>query len=289
MAHGDDSGPGPAVQRGTDPAGDRADLPHRRGPRGGRRGRRDAREVARGCADGVWSAALQDRLARRVAGLQVQPLGAAWRSFPAGDRAARRRRRTGSAGPPRRSRQAADRARRACGGVAQAALPTTRRSCSSERSTSAPRTPISPTRTTNSRRVLDRGGRLPDGALVRRRRLREADQCRRRARPSGSSRSTRPTSPASAWSTASPPSAGCSSPEPTRHGVPARRPASARAVGHRLTRDSGGTLEPLCGPPRGRHGQEPRALRAKTRRMRAARALRVVRPPESIHRARSHD
>ena len=57
------------------------------------------REVAGRRADRLRPAALQDRLARGVARLQVQPLGAARRSVPARDRSARCGRRPGRAGP----------------------------------------------------------------------------------------------------------------------------------------------------------------------------------------------
>ena len=90
---GDDHGPrrrlraGPAAQRRTGPGGHRADLPHGGGPGPAVAGAIDRLEAALRRQDRVRTAARQGRLARRVAGLQVQPLGAAGRAVPPGDRA----------------------------------------------------------------------------------------------------------------------------------------------------------------------------------------------------------
>ena len=106
---------------------DRAHLPDRGGPGRGRGRHRAPGGVAGRRPDRVRAAAPQGRLARGVAGLQVQPLGAARRAVPARDRAARRRRRPGRARAPPRPRQGDRAARRAGRRAAGAAWPPTRR------------------------------------------------------------------------------------------------------------------------------------------------------------------
>ena len=95
-------------------------------------------------------AALEDRLARGIAGLQVQPLGAARRAVPARDRAARRCRRAGRAGSTGRPGQADRAARTRSRSSCRHCWPTTRQRFSSARSTSERRTPTKSTTTTSS-------------------------------------------------------------------------------------------------------------------------------------------
>ena len=123
------------------------------------------------------AAALQGRLARGDRRLQVQPLGAAGRAAAAGDRATRRGRRAGRARPAHRPRQGAHRARcprgrpaRTAGGIPGGALPAGARLPDREHACRR-----------HLRRLQGRGrwtGRLPDGALVRLGRVREAGQRR---------------------------------------------------------------------------------------------------------------
>ena len=92
-----------------------------------------------------------------------------------------------------------------------------------------PRTRTWSTRYDEFQAVLDGRGRLPDGALVRLGRVREAGQRRDRRDHPRASPSTRPTSRAHASSTASPRSAGSCSRAPTRRverRVGGHRPAS---------------------------------------------------------------
>ena len=81
--------PGPAAQRGARAGRRRAHLPQRGGPR--RRWPRPStgwRPRSTGVQHALRPAAPEGRLARGVAGLQVQPLGAARRAAAPGDRAA---------------------------------------------------------------------------------------------------------------------------------------------------------------------------------------------------------
>ena len=110
MTHGDDSGLVMPPNVGTGPGGRRPDLPQGRGEGRGRRGDRQVHRGPRRHARGQGRPR-QGGLARRVARLQVQPLGAARRPVPAGDRAARRRRRPGHARQACRPLQGAGAAR----------------------------------------------------------------------------------------------------------------------------------------------------------------------------------
>ena len=146
--------------------------------------------------DRVRAAALQGRLARGVAGLQVQPLGAARRAVPAGGRAARRCGRPGRARPAGRPRQGDAAARRA----RRASCPSRLADYQAELFQRALdfRAANTHTRrhaTTSFKAVLDERGRLPDGAVVRRSPRARSRSTPRPARPSASSRSTRRTRP----------------------------------------------------------------------------------------------